>query len=158
MDTYVKPRKPVIDHRTDYSGVTAQHLEGCQVRLGHVQAELIQRLGSAPTFLVGHALDGDMRALRLLHPWLIDTALLFPSTRGAPFKRALRDLAHAFLGGRQIQQGHGTELGHDSYQDAATALELAMLKMLRGHDFCVPGPWSQVRPSVRLSFLSFGLI
>lgn len=29
-----------------------------------------------------------------------------------------------------------------STQDAATALELALLKLLKGHDYCVPGPWA----------------
>lgn len=37
MDTYVKPHRPVIDHRTEYSGVTSQHLEGCRVRLRDAQ-------------------------------------------------------------------------------------------------------------------------
>jgi hypothetical protein len=76
------------------------------------------------------------RALQRLHPLLIDTAVLYPHPRGAPWKRSLKDLAHEHLG-RAIQQGHGT-VGHDSEQDASVALELAMIKMQRGHDFCLP--------------------
>lgn len=38
------------------------------------------------TYLVGHSLDSDLRALRLVHRRLIDTAELYPNPRGIPFK------------------------------------------------------------------------
>lgn len=40
----------------------------------------------AKTYLVGHSLDSDLRALRLVHRRLIDTSELYPSPRGMPFK------------------------------------------------------------------------
>lgn len=44
------------------------------------------------TILIGHALDNDLRALRLVHQRVVDTAALFPHARGLPYRRALRDL------------------------------------------------------------------
>lgn len=38
------------------------------------------------TYLVGHSLDSDLRALRLVHRRLIDTSELYPNPRGIPFK------------------------------------------------------------------------
>lgn len=55
-----------------------------------------------------------VRALRLLHPHVIDTVTLYPHPKGAPWKRSLKDLARTLLG-QAIQQGHGT-VGHDSIQ------------------------------------------
>lgn len=38
------------------------------------------------TYLVGHSLESDLRALKIVHQRLIDTSELYPSARGAPFK------------------------------------------------------------------------
>lgn len=38
------------------------------------------------TYLVGHSLDSDLKALRLVHRRLIDTSELYPNPRGIPFK------------------------------------------------------------------------
>jgi len=54
------------------------------------------------------------RALRIVHKYLMDTSLLYPSPRGAAFRRSLKELVQTLLG-RNIQEGHGTT-GHDSEQ------------------------------------------
>ncbi|TFJ82126.1 hypothetical protein NSK_006455 [Nannochloropsis salina CCMP1776] len=99
-------------------------------------------LAEAPTYLVGHGLEGDLRALRIHHPYLIDTAVLYPHPKGAPYKRSLKDLAKDLLDGREVQAGHGSS-GHDSYQDAVTALELALLKMTQAPGFAIPEAWAE---------------
>lgn len=38
------------------------------------------------------SLENDLRALRLLHDQVIDTAIVFPHDKGAPYRRALRDM------------------------------------------------------------------
>jgi RNA exonuclease 1 len=39
---------------------------------------------------VGHAVENDVKALKVLHGNIIDTAMLFPHPRGPPYKSALR--------------------------------------------------------------------
>jgi RNA exonuclease 1 len=56
---------------------------------------------------------------------VIDTALVYDHPRGRPFKPSLRWLAEQFLQ-RTIQAG---EHGHDSVEDARTALALVQLKL-----------------------------
>lgn len=49
------------------------------------QREILTFVG-AETYLVGHSLDSDLRALKLVHRRLIDTSELYPNSRGTPFK------------------------------------------------------------------------
>jgi len=61
-----------------------------------VQVALL-RLLSPATLLVGHSLDSDLRALRLVHPMCVDTALLYPHPRGFPMRLKLKKLAEDYL-------------------------------------------------------------
>ena len=47
---------------------------------------------NADTILIGHALDNDLKTLRIIHHKCVDTALLFPHRSGPPYRRALKDL------------------------------------------------------------------
>ena len=63
-------------------------------------------LVDADTFLVGHSLENDLVALKLMHANCIDTALLYPHNKGPPFKFSLKSLAERYLS-KQIQvSGH----------------------------------------------------
>lgn len=81
---------------------------------------------------VGHSLDNDLRALRMTHPWVIDTSFLFPHPRGAPFRHSLRHLAKAYLN-RTIQAGE-----HCAREDADATVGLALLKVQQGKEFGMP--------------------
>ena len=90
---------------------------------------------------MGHSLDSDLRAVRLVHYRVLDTAALYPNTRGLPFKSSLKSLADQVLGikiqqQQQQQQVAGDAstpniaqlpLGHDSILDSAVALELVLV-------------------------------
>lgn len=65
MDKYVKPTMPVIDYRTQYSGITPMHLENAS-NFADVQAE-VSRI-KFNRILVGHALHNDLRVLKMEHP------------------------------------------------------------------------------------------
>jgi hypothetical protein len=105
-DRYVLPSSPIINYNTEYSGVTAENMAGVTRTLQQCQADILQLI-DAHTYIVGHSLDSDMRALRLVHNRLIDTSILYPTVKGAPFKQGLRTLCCAVLG-RDVQVGSGT--------------------------------------------------
>ena len=60
--------------------------------LRDVQAQLLFQV-AARDILVGHSLESDLRAVKLLHSRVVDTAIVFPHKMGPPYKRALRTLA-----------------------------------------------------------------
>ncbi len=80
------------DLNSRFSGIhSEQYAERAVLSLESAQRALAWLIG-ADTVLIGHALDNDLRALRLVHHRVVDTAALFPHSRGPPYRRALRDL------------------------------------------------------------------
>ena len=128
LDTLVKPARPVVDYCTRWSGVDARSLRDVKTTLTQAQAALLL-LVSAEDLLIGHSLDNDLRALKVVHLKCADTSLLYVCPRGPGFRRSLRDLTCEYLE-RDIQQG-----AHDSAEDARAALDLFHLKLSRGLDF-----------------------
>lgn len=132
LDRLVKPANPIVNYNTQYSGITAAMMKDVTTTLAEVQEEILG-LVSAETILVGHSVENDLIALKLLHPLVIDTALLYHHpTRGPMCKPALRMLSARFLR-RKIQGNHIS--GHDSVEDAKAAMDLAWLKIRNGPGF-----------------------
>lgn len=119
--------------RFRYSGITEKLLAGVTTTLGDIQRKLVEILNPR-TILIGHSLNSDFSALKLTHPFIIDTAVIYPHPRGAPLKSSLKWLAQKYLN-REIQKGHGTTgpgAGHDSIEDARTCLDLVKQKCEKG--------------------------
>lgn len=129
FDQLVKPSNPVTSYLTAYSGLSEDILSKATLTLADVQSRL-----TAPgmidswTILVGHSLENDLSALKLAHPKVADTAILFHHPRGPPSKPSLKWLAQKFLE-KTIQ---ASENGHDSVEDATSCAELLRLKMQSG--------------------------
>lgn len=102
-------------------------LENVTTRLSDVQKELVELL-TPQTILVGHSLNSDLNALKLTHPFVIDTGILYPHPRGPPYKQSLKWLSQKYLS-KEIQKG---AMGHDSVEDARACLELVKQKCERG--------------------------
>lgn len=56
-----------------------------------IQAVLLSMF-HAKTVLIGHSLDSDFKALKLIHDVVVDTSVLYPHKMGLPKKRALKTL------------------------------------------------------------------
>lgn len=100
--------------------------------LRDIQNKLLTIL-NPDTILIGHSLNSDLNALKMTHPFIIDTALLYPHPRGPPLKSSLKWLAQRYLN-RDVQKGHGGA-GHDSVEDARTCLDLVKQKCEKGPEW-----------------------
>ncbi|KAK1897145.1 RNA exonuclease 1 like [Dissostichus eleginoides] len=123
-DTFVRPEAKVVDYNTRFSGVTEEDLENATITLRDVQAVLLSMF-SAESILIGHSLESDLLALKLIHSTVVDTAIVFPHRLGAPYKRALRNLMADHL--KRIIQDNVN--GHDSSEDASACLELMLWRI-----------------------------
>ena len=130
-DTFVKPYTAVTDYRTKYSGITQELLDGVTTTLADVQQKMKQLIPE-DAILVGQSLENDFHSLKLFHPYVIDTALLF--TNNSKYKPKLRALAQHLLKS-SIQT---SDKGHSSIEDALTCMRLVQLKLKKG---CITMPY-----------------
>ncbi|EKG20532.1 Exonuclease [Macrophomina phaseolina MS6] len=153
IDVLVRPLGTVLDLNTRFSGVTPEQffnappydsndprsanpraVDGDKppaLRITSSPAEARSLLLSylAPeTPLLGHALENDLNAVRLVHPTIVDTVLLFPVRTGLPARPSLKGLVKALLG-KEIQTAGAA--GHDSLEDARATGELVRVKVDR---------------------------
>lgn len=130
LDTYVKPDVPIVDYVTKYSGITEESLVDVTTKLEDVQEQILS-IVSCDDILVGHSLHSDLKVLKISHPRIIDTSVIYDHNRGPPAKPALRILAKKHLD-ISIQQGEDNGTGHSSVEDAIACLKLLKLKLLKG--------------------------
>jgi len=130
LDELVKPCRKVLDHLTQYSGISASMLTNVETRIEDIQLQLLGMIDSRD-ILIGHSLENDLRALRFVHCNIIDTSVIFRGSNGRKF--SLKHLSNVLLQ-KKIQNGCGTS-GHCSIEDAKAALILAVRRARRGESF-----------------------
>ena len=148
LDVLVRPLGEVLDLNSRFSGVwpkdyaNALSYESTSMDEQKTSNDSEQRLRivdspsiardllfehlTPETPLIGHALDNDLNATRIVHPSIVDTVLLFPHPRGLPVRFGLKALMKKHLD-RDIQMGG--DQGHDSKEDARAAGHLVRLKV-----------------------------
>ncbi len=128
LDELVKPSLPIKNYYTQFSGMTSAILDPVRTSLSEVQSKLLD-LFTPHCILLGHSLESDLTAMKLTHPFIIDTSLIYPHPRGPPLRSSLKFLAQKYLR-REIQQ-HDSK-GHNSVEDALAVLDLVKLKCEKG--------------------------
>ena len=148
LDILVRPTGEIIDLNTIFSGVTMGHFlkavpYGANEAKGgddtsedgELEQEPMRVVGSAAlardllfgfvgpeTLLIGHAINNDLDVLRILHPTVVDTVLLFPHPHGLPIRYSLQVLVRKHLG--QDMRTADKGVGHDSKDDARATGDL----------------------------------
>ncbi|KAI3384418.1 hypothetical protein SNEBB_007200 [Seison nebaliae] len=132
-DRLVKPSTPIIDYNTRWSGLSEDIFKENKdniLDIKQVQDDLINKLGiSEDTILIGHSLDSDLRALKLVHYLVVDTSIVFPHKSGPPMKRSLKDIVENEL----MKTIQNNDDGHDSLEDANSCMELIFNKLALEH-------------------------
>jgi RNA exonuclease 1 len=142
VDVLVRPLGHVLDLNTRFSGVTPEQFLNAKpydpdnpkpkrkdlriVESPHTARDLFLSHVSTKTPVLGHAIENDLNVIRLIHPTIVDTVILYPAHGGLPYRNGLKKLAKLHLD-MDIQQGGAA--GHDSYEDAKTTGELIRFKV-----------------------------
>lgn len=187
LDVLVRPLGEVLDLNSQFSGVFPKHYADAmpynsrpnggiqafdagnkpQLRVVESPAaarDLLFELLTPETPLIGHALENDLNAARIIHPSIVDTVLLYPHPRGLPIRFGLKVLMKKHLD-RDIQTG-GAQ-GHDSMEDAQAAGDLVRLKVadawnamrrdgwtIRDNEFSAPSPGVPTKSCLLESYIS----
>ncbi|EJD76039.1 exonuclease [Loa loa] len=125
MDVIVRQQYEVRDCNTRFSGLTIDQIEGAEFNLEQTQKRFFELVNSE-TILIGHSLESDLKAMRLVHHRVVDTSVVFPHRLGPPYKRALKTIASEIL---QLIIQEDID-GHDSKEDASTCMRLMLYKVM----------------------------
>ena len=132
-----KPWSAADDSTPSKSGTERSGSEDGEIRKKDIKIvsspqaarDLLFSLISPSTPLIGHGLENDLNAVRIVHPTVVDTVLLYPHKGGLPYRYGLKMLMSYHLN-RKIQEESGPEIvGHNSAEDARAAGDLVRLKV-----------------------------
>ncbi|KAH8297695.1 hypothetical protein KR054_005822 [Drosophila jambulina] len=129
-ETLVMPDNRISDYLTQYSGITEDIMRKVTKRLPQVQKEVSELL-PPDAILVGQSLNSDLNAMRMMHPYVIDTSVCFNISGVRRRKSKLKHLAKTFLQ-ETIQDN---EEGHDSIEDSRATLKLVKMKLANSIEF-----------------------
>ncbi|KAK7908182.1 hypothetical protein PG985_015485 [Apiospora marii] len=125
--------KPGDDHRPTVLPSTGESPPRRKLKLvpsPQAARDLFFTLIAPDTPVIAHGAENDLTALRVVHPTVVDTVLLYPHKKGLPIRNGLKYLMETMLD-RKIQVDDSVDKmqGHDSAEDARAAGDLVRLKV-----------------------------
>ncbi|XP_018783865.1 PREDICTED: small RNA degrading nuclease 5 [Bactrocera latifrons] len=129
-ETLVMPTNKIVDYLTPYSGITASIMKTVTKTIEDVQRE-VRELLPADAILVGQSLNFDLNAMKMMHPYVIDTSMCFNLSGVRRRKAKLQTLAMTFLK-EAIQENAD---GHDSVEDSLASLKLVKMKLANSLEY-----------------------
>jgi len=133
LDKFVVPEDPIVNYNTHITGITSKTLRRVKFKQADAQ-QALSKLITHDTVLVGHSLYHDLRALNIVHPTVIDTAMIFQHQDSTAFP-SLKELVRVVLKQDDFQVGV-----HSSVSDAQAALELVQHELKSGPTPPLPLP------------------
>lgn len=85
----------IINYNTEYSGITKEILDPITNTIENKLHPYLATLLTDRTILVGHSLENDLRAMKLIHHKVIDSSVLYMRKNGSKLK--LKNLADKIL-------------------------------------------------------------
>jgi RNA exonuclease 1 len=163
FDVLVRPSGPILDLNSRYSGVWPQAMAeavpwssdpGCEPSEPGTKRKLriVESPAAARALLfshlspqipvIGHGLENDLNAARMIHPIIIDTALLYPHKAGLPYRNGLKSLMLTHLNRHVQVVVDGKMDGHDSKEDANAAGDLVRFALANEWQKMKKGGWT----------------
>ena len=127
-ETLVKPYKKIQSYLTHITGVTESKLRNVCTTLTDVRNKISEILPS-DAIICGQSLNNDLHALKMFHPYVIDTSVIYNISGARDSKTSLKYLALQFLKEKIQQQSHNPVF------DALVSLKLVLLKLKQGLEF-----------------------
>uniref|UniRef100_A0A158PMQ5 Putative rnase h (inferred by orthology to a S. mansoni protein) n=1 Tax=Anisakis simplex TaxID=6269 RepID=A0A158PMQ5_ANISI len=124
LDVLVRQKHKIVDCNTRFSGLTEDQIQDAECDLQKAQDRLFELVNSE-SILIGHSLESDLKAMRIVHNNVVDTSIVYPHRLGLPFKRALKTIAAEVL--QLIIQEDVS--GHDSKEDSSACMRLMLNKV-----------------------------
>lgn len=119
IDEYFKPKGKVTDYATEVSGITEEILNTASNELSDL-VDVLSKYADSNTIFIGHSLENDLRAMKLVHYKIIDTALIYNTEIRFPYKPSLSKIYQKYIK-KPFRDGNN---GHSSCEDAIASLEL----------------------------------
>jgi RNA exonuclease 1 len=120
IDEFFKPLGDIVDLRTEFSGITIENIEHATLTSYEV-VKTLARVASRETLIIGHSLENDFRAMKLVHYRVVDTSIVYNHESQYPYKPSLVRIYAKYIS-KPFRVG---DSGHDSAEDARATLELA---------------------------------
>lgn len=141
LDQFFKPLGDIVDLRTEVSGIT-QDILATATSTSFESVAALSKFASRETIIVGHSLENDFRAMKLIHTKVIDSSILYNRECQYPYKPSLAKLYKKY-----IQKPFRAQINsHDSIDDARASFDLIKFSKIGAVHA------SKVKPQIPLLF------